>query len=44
MFGVLALLFRSFFKPMIIMSALPLAIGGAFLGLLACGLSCRSRR
>ncbi len=34
MFGVLVLLFRSFFKPITILSALPLAIGGAFLALL----------
>jgi hydrophobic/amphiphilic exporter-1 (mainly G- bacteria), HAE1 family len=33
-FGVLVLLFRSFFKPAVILSALPLAVGGAFLGLL----------
>jgi len=38
-FGVLVLLFRSFFKPTIILSALPLAVGGAFLGLLAFQLS-----
>ncbi|MFL5298112.1 MAG: efflux RND transporter permease subunit [Phenylobacterium sp.] len=38
-FGVLVLLFRSFFKPAIILSALPLAVGGAFLGLLAFQLS-----
>jgi HAE1 family hydrophobic/amphiphilic exporter-1 len=38
-FGVMVLLFRSFFKPITIMSALPLAIGGAFLGLLAFGMS-----
>ena len=38
-FGVLVLLFRSFFKPMVILSALPLAVGGAFLGLLAFNLS-----
>ena len=38
-FGVMALLFGSFFKPITIMSALPLAIGGAFMGLLACGMS-----
>ncbi len=38
-FGVLVLLFRSFFKPIVILSALPLAIGGAFLGLLAFNLS-----
>jgi HAE1 family hydrophobic/amphiphilic exporter-1 len=33
-YAVLVLLFRSFFKPITILSALPLAIGGAFLGLL----------
>jgi HAE1 family hydrophobic/amphiphilic exporter-1 len=33
-YAVLVLLFRSFFKPVTILSALPLAIGGAFLGLL----------
>ncbi|HEX8233926.1 MAG TPA: efflux RND transporter permease subunit [Caulobacteraceae bacterium] len=33
-FAVLVLLFRSFFKPAIILSALPLSLGGAFLGLL----------
>jgi HAE1 family hydrophobic/amphiphilic exporter-1 len=38
-FGVLVLLFRSFFKPTVILSALPLAVGGAFLGLLAFHLS-----
>ena len=38
-FGVLVLLFRSFFKPLVILSALPLAVGGAFLGLLAFNLS-----
>jgi len=38
-FGVLVLLFRSFFKPIVILAALPLAIGGAFLGLLAFNLS-----
>jgi HAE1 family hydrophobic/amphiphilic exporter-1 len=37
-FAVLVLLFRSFFKPITILSALPLSIGGAFLGLLATGL------
>ncbi|MDZ4318808.1 MAG: efflux RND transporter permease subunit, partial [Phenylobacterium sp.] len=38
-YGVLVLLFRSFFKPIVILSALPLAVGGAFLGLLAFQLS-----
>ena len=38
-YGVLVLLFRSFFKPGVILSALPLAVGGAFLGLLAFHLS-----
>ncbi len=38
-FGVLVLLFRSFFKPAVILSALPLAVGGAFLGLLIFNLS-----
>jgi HAE1 family hydrophobic/amphiphilic exporter-1 len=33
-YGVLVLLFRSFFKPGVILSALPLAVGGAFLGLM----------
>jgi HAE1 family hydrophobic/amphiphilic exporter-1 len=33
--GVLVLLFRSFFKPVVILSALPMAVGGAFAGLLA---------
>jgi HAE1 family hydrophobic/amphiphilic exporter-1 len=33
-YAVLVLLFRSFFKPLTILAALPLAIGGAFLGLL----------
>jgi HAE1 family hydrophobic/amphiphilic exporter-1 len=32
-YAVMALLFQSFFKPMVILSALPLAIGGAFFGL-----------
>ena len=36
-YAVLVLLFRSFFKPITILSALPLAMGGAFLGLLAMG-------
>ena len=38
-FGVLVLLFRSFFKPIVILSALPTAVGGAFLGLLIFKLS-----
>ena len=38
-YAVLVLLFRSFFKPVIILSALPMAIGGAFLGLMAMRLS-----
>lgn len=38
-YGVLVLLFRSFFKPIVILSALPLAVGGAFIGLLAFNLS-----
>jgi HAE1 family hydrophobic/amphiphilic exporter-1 len=38
-YGVLVLLFRSFFKPAVILSALPLAVGGAFLGLLIFQLS-----
>ncbi|MDB5424853.1 MAG: AcrB/AcrD/AcrF family protein, partial [Phenylobacterium sp.] len=38
-YGVLVLLFRSFFKPAVILSALPLAVGGAFMGLLIFGLS-----
>jgi len=33
--GVLALLFRSFFKPIIILAALPLCLVGAVIGLLA---------
>ncbi len=32
-------MFRSFFKPVVILSALPLAIGGAFFGLLVGGMS-----
>jgi hydrophobic/amphiphilic exporter-1 (mainly G- bacteria), HAE1 family len=38
-YGVLVLLFRSFFKPAVILSALPLAVGGAFFGLLVFHLS-----
>jgi HAE1 family hydrophobic/amphiphilic exporter-1 len=38
-YAVLVLLFRSFFKPIVILSALPTAVGGAFLGLLAFNLS-----
>src|SRR6185312_10916345 len=38
-FGVQVLLFRSFFKPAVILLALPLAVGGAFVGLLAFNLS-----
>ncbi|MBL8771137.1 MAG: efflux RND transporter permease subunit [Phenylobacterium sp.] len=38
-YGVLVLLFRSFFKPVVILSALPTAVGGAFAGLLAFDLS-----
>jgi HAE1 family hydrophobic/amphiphilic exporter-1 len=37
-YGVMVLLFRSFFKPFVILSALPTAIGGAFLSLLVTGL------
>ncbi len=36
-FGVLVLLFRSFFKPITIISALPLAISGALVALVVCG-------
>lgn len=36
-FGVLVLLFRSFFKPVTILAALPLSLAGAFLGLLVTG-------
>ena len=36
-FGVLVLLFRSFFKPVTILAALPLSLAGAFLGLLVGG-------
>ena len=37
-YAVMTLLFRSFFKPIVILSALPLAIGGAFFGLLVGGM------
>ncbi|MDO8296545.1 MAG: efflux RND transporter permease subunit [Caulobacter sp.] len=37
MYAVLALLFKSFTHPVTIMAALPLAIGGAFVGLLLMG-------
>ncbi|MBI5940368.1 MAG: efflux RND transporter permease subunit [Caulobacterales bacterium] len=37
MYAVLALLFKSFTHPVTIMAALPLAIGGAFVGLLIMG-------
>ena len=33
-YGVLVLLFKDFFQPVTIMAALPLSIGGAFLGLI----------
>jgi HAE1 family hydrophobic/amphiphilic exporter-1 len=33
-YGVMVLLFRSIFKPLVILSALPTAVGGAFLALL----------
>lgn len=39
MFAVLVLLFRSFFKPIVILAALPLSFGGAFIGLLLFNLS-----
>ena len=39
MFAVLVLLFQSFFKPVVILAALPLAVGGAFIGLLIFNLS-----
>lgn len=38
-YAVMVLLFGSFFKPITIISALPLAVGGAFLGLLIMGQS-----
>jgi len=38
-FGVMILLFRSFFKPAVILLTLPLAFGGAFAGLWLTGLS-----
>ena len=36
-FGVIVLLFKSFFKPITILAALPLSLAGAFLGLLIAG-------
>jgi len=39
MYIVLVLLFGSFSHPMTIMMALPLCYGGAFIGLIACGMS-----
>ena len=39
MYAVLVLLFRSFFKPIMILTALPLSFGGAFVGLLTFHLS-----
>ncbi|MDB5456270.1 MAG: acriflavin resistance protein [Caulobacter sp.] len=36
-YGVMVLLFRSFFKPVTIMSALPLAVGGALVALTVTG-------
>lgn len=36
-YGVLVLLFRDFFQPFTIMTALPLSIGGAFVGLMVFG-------
>ncbi len=36
-FAILVLLFRSFFKPITILAALPLSLAGAFLGLLVAG-------
>jgi HAE1 family hydrophobic/amphiphilic exporter-1 len=38
-YAVMALLFKSFFKPVVILSALPLAIGGAFFALLVGGMA-----
>ena len=38
-YAVMTLLFQSFFKPIVILSALPLAIGGAFFALLVGGMS-----
>ena len=37
-YGVMVLLFGSFFKPITILSALPLSLGGAFLALLVGGM------
>ena len=38
-YGVMVLLFRSFFKPITILAALPLAIGGGVFGLMVMGLA-----
>jgi HAE1 family hydrophobic/amphiphilic exporter-1 len=38
-YAVMVLLFRSFFKPITIITALPMAIGGAFFGLMVTGQS-----
>ncbi len=38
-YGVMVLLFKSFFKPITILAALPLSLAGAFLGLLIAGSS-----
>ncbi len=37
-YGVLVLLFRSFFKPIIILAALPLSLAGAVVALTLCGM------
>ena len=38
-YGVMVLLFKSFFKPITILAALPLSLAGAFLGILIAGSS-----
>lgn len=38
-YGVMVLLFKSFFKPITILAALPLAIGGGVIGLMVMGLA-----